>query len=1100
MIWGLIVATFFVGFWTNSAFADTESIKRKTKAVFLYQIFDYVTWPSSSTNNLEISSSNVCVYGLTSFKNELELIQTLETERPFNVRYVSQLTELGDCHIVYFGTLDRLALEFLTRDKGKRVLTVSDDPIFFKKGGMIFLFFEGGKLRLNVNRTKIYKSGFGLGSKIFRLTKTDKMKPFKFLTIPITLAGSLMAASVFMSHSLNLQQDQQFKRLFESEIGKIRSEAQSELANKLTYMERFAGRWESRKRISKEELEQEFRNFFADHGGFDSIAWLDSSLDTKWVLNTGLPEKTFDKILSKIKPQLTDSKDQKLSQVIGIFPEIEAPIFLLYVPVYLDKKFDGFFLLSGNAKKFWDSIIFGTNTEEFSFSVLSAEREIYSLNKDNNILVAWEFSDEVNLLALRWRLKLWPQEDFMLQKKSPLPFVVLIAGMLMACLLGLAAYFAQKARRQAEDLKSTNQTLEREVDEHAKARGELRNYQDHLENLVEEKTKAIEDTNKKLVEIQQRLDLAINGSNEGIWDWPNLANDKEWWSPQFYNLLGYEFEEIEASYSQFKKLLHPTDLPRTVEAVKEHSERNVPFDIEYRLKTKSGEYRWFHAKGDTIRDEGGKPTRMAGSLQDIHDRKISEEELQQAKNDAEVANRTKSAFLANMSHEIRTPLNAILGYAQILQRQKNLNPDQLKSIKTIMRSGDHLLKLINDVLDISKIEAGRMEVYPTDFDLIELVNGITDYFENQCAQKKLKWNFRGLENNFIMVQGDETKLRQILINLLGNSVKFTDSGQITFFVDNKGPNLYRFEIADTGHGISEEAQKSLFEFFRQHEEGLKKGGTGLGLAIVQNQVRLLGGNLELESKIGFGTRFFFSLPLLPSQAKPNSSSRSKRASEVLRIAKGQELKALVVDDIETNRDILAGVLRDLGIDVQVSSGAKDAIELVQKMKFDIVFMDILMPEMDGIEATREIRKSNPSSQLKIVAVTALGLEEKRKTALDSGCDDFLTKPFRIEKLVGSIAKLLPIEFTFEENKEVEAKAVSSLDISKVQISREILDLLKEAVELCSVTQIENLLKEVESIDGECLKVADKLREHLNNYDTEGMMEFINQFDKSHPKV
>lgn len=171
LIWGLIVATFFVGFWTNSAFADTESIKRKTKAVFLYQIFDYVTWPSSSTNNLEISSSNVCVYGLTSFKNELELIQTLETERPFNVRYVSQLTELGDCHIVYFVTLDRLALEFLTRDKGKRVLTVSDDPIFFKKGGMIFLFFEGGKLRLNVNRTKIYKSGFGLGSKIFRLTK-----------------------------------------------------------------------------------------------------------------------------------------------------------------------------------------------------------------------------------------------------------------------------------------------------------------------------------------------------------------------------------------------------------------------------------------------------------------------------------------------------------------------------------------------------------------------------------------------------------------------------------------------------------------------------------------------------------------------------------------------------------------------------------------------------------------------------------------------------------------------------------------------------------------------------------------------------------------
>jgi hypothetical protein len=162
-----------MGFYPNSAFADAESIKKKTKAVFLYQIFNYVTWPVSSESTLK-SSSNLCVYGLTSFKKELELIQTLETDRPFMVSYISQFTELGDCHIVYFGALDRLALEFLSRDKGQKILTISDNPLFFKKGGMIFLFFEGGKLRLNVNRTKLYKSGFNLGSKIFRLTKQIK--------------------------------------------------------------------------------------------------------------------------------------------------------------------------------------------------------------------------------------------------------------------------------------------------------------------------------------------------------------------------------------------------------------------------------------------------------------------------------------------------------------------------------------------------------------------------------------------------------------------------------------------------------------------------------------------------------------------------------------------------------------------------------------------------------------------------------------------------------------------------------------------------------------------------------------------------------------
>jgi PAS domain S-box-containing protein len=926
------------------------------------------------------------------------------------------------------------------------------------------------------------------------------MKLLNSRNIPAFLAASLILASIYLSHFIDLQQDQQLRQVFQSELGKIRTEAQSALVDNLTFLERFADRWKNRERIPKREWEQELGNFFSDQRGFKAGAWLNASMEPNWVLNTSGNSKIVEKVLPEILPLLERSTDQKLTQVLGALPEFDSTYFIFFVPVYLNGEFDGFFLLVGGFKEFWNSIVFGVNTNEYSLSAFSGDREIYSLNKSKNFLVEWEFQDEVVLLGLQWKLKLWPQKEFMLQKKPPLPFVVLMAGILTACLLGLTTYFAQKARRQANDLKDTNQTLEREVEEHAMARSELKNYQDHLENLVEEKTQTIEDSHKKLIEIQQRLDLAINGSNEGIWDWPDLQKDEEWWSHQFYKLLGYEFEEIEASYSQFKKLLHPTDLSHTVEAVKEHFENSELFDTEYRLKTKSGEYRWFHAKGDTIRDENGKPIRMAGSLQDIHDRKIAEVELRQAKNEAEVANKTKSAFLANMSHEIRTPLNAILGYAQILQRQKNLNPDQIKSIKTIMKSGDHLLKLINDVLDISKIEAGRMEVYPSDFDLIELINGIIEYFESQCIQKNLGWNFRGLGNDPIMVQGDETKLRQVLINLLGNSVKFTDSGQVSLLIDQIKPNLFRFEVADTGQGISEEAQKSLFEPFRQHEEGLKKGGTGLGLAIVKNQIELLGGKLELESKIGYGTRFFFSLQLKASQVQAIRSLRSKRTSEVLRIANGQELKALVIDDIETNRDILSEVLIDLGVEVQTSSNAKDAIELIKNQNFDIVFMDILMPEMDGIQATRKIRENISSDDLKIVAITALGLEEKRKIALDAGCDDFLTKPFRVEKLVNSIAKLLPVQFIFKEDDAIETKQNLPLDISKVQIPQEILTPLKEAIGLCSVTQIEELLDKVEDIDEECSKVADKFRELLGGYDVDGMKNFLSQFDKTNQKV
>ncbi len=926
------------------------------------------------------------------------------------------------------------------------------------------------------------------------------MKLFNSRNIPGILAASLILASIYLSHFINLHQTQQLRQIFQSELGKIRTEAQTALVVNLTFLERFAARWQSRDRLPKQEWEQELGNFFSDQRGFKAGAWVNASMKPKWVLNTIGSSKIVEKILPKIRPLLERSTDQKLTQVIEVLPKLESTDFIFFVPVYINGEFDGFFLLVGGFKGFWDSVVFGINSNEYSLSVFSDDREIYKLNKSKNFLAEWEFKDEVVLLGLQWKLKLWPQEKFMLQKKSPLPFVVLIAGILTACLLGLATYFAQKAWKQAKDLETTNLKLGREIEGHGQARGELKNYQDHLENLVEEKTQAVEDTNKKLINIQQRLDLAISGSNEGIWDWPDFNKDEEWWSPQFYNLLGYDFEEIEASYSQFKKLMHPTDLSRTVEAVKDHFENSAPFDIEYRLKTKSGKYRWFHAKGDTIRDENGKPIRMAGSLQDIHDRKIAQVELQQAKNEAEVANKTKSAFLANMSHEIRTPLNAILGYAQILQRQKNLNPDQIKSIKTIMKSGDHLLMLINDVLDISKIEAGRMEVYPTDFDLTELIAGIAEYFENQCVQKNLRWNFNGLGNNPIMVKGDETKLRQVLINLLGNSVKFTDSGQVSLLIDRNEPNLYRFEIADTGQGISEEAQKSLFEPFRQHEEGLKKGGTGLGLAIVKNQVQLLGGKLELESKIGQGTRFFFSLQLMPSEEKAIRNLRTKRTSEVLRIAEGQELKALVIDDIETNRDILSEVLNDLGIDVQVSANAKDGIQLIENSKFDIVFMDILMPEMDGIEATKQIRKSFSSNQLKIVAVTALGLEEKRKIALEAGCNDFLTKPFRVEKLVNSLAKLLPVEFTFSEDDTMEPKEIRPLDISKIQIPDEILTPLKDAVELCSVTQIEKLLMDVESIDEECSKMADEFRALLSNYNVEGMIELLNQLDKANQKA
>jgi sensor domain CHASE-containing protein len=302
------------------------------------------------------------------------------------------------------------------------------------------------------------------------------MKLLNSRNIPFFLAASLIIAFIYLSHFINLQQTQQLRQIFQSELGKIRTEAQTTLVDNLTFLERFADRWKSRNRIPKQEWEQELGNFFSDQRGFKSGSWLNASMEPNWVFNTDGSSKIIEKVLPKVRPLLERSTDQKLTQVIGVLPEFESTYFIFFVPVYLDEEFDGFFLLVGSFKEFWDSVVFGVNAEEYLLSVYSGDREIYSLNKSKNFLSEWEFKDEVGLLGLQWELKFWPQKEFMLQKKSPLSFVVLIAGILTACLLGLATYFAQKARKQAKDLKSTNLKLGREIEEHGQAREELKNY------------------------------------------------------------------------------------------------------------------------------------------------------------------------------------------------------------------------------------------------------------------------------------------------------------------------------------------------------------------------------------------------------------------------------------------------------------------------------------------------------------------------------------------------------------------------------------------------------------------------------------------------
>ena len=290
---------------------------------------------------------------------------------------------------------------------------------------------------------------------------------------------------------------------------------------------------------------------------------------------------------------------------------------------------------------------------------------------------------------------------------------------------------------------------------------------------------------------------------------------------------------------------------------------------------------------------------------------------QEAKYEAEKASRAKGAFLANMSHEIRTPLNAIIGYSQILNQSRDLEPDQKKMIQTIESSGNNLLELINEVLDYSKIEAGTKELNPKDFDLNELLEGLLTLFENRCEDKNLAVLLEGTDQTPIYVHGDEGKLRQVLVNLLGNAIKFTNTGKIVLELEKKPAHHYAFQVVDTGLGIPEEDHAKILEPFQQSETGRFSGGTGLGLSLSKELVDLMGGELSLVSQEGKGSRFFFTLELPPATAPVQKRSQRGDAGN-WSLAKSGSIKALVVDDVEVNRRLLVDILQGAGIEIHRS--------------------------------------------------------------------------------------------------------------------------------------------------------------------------------------
>ncbi|NJB66520.1 polar amino acid transport system substrate-binding protein [Desulfobaculum xiamenense] len=510
-----------------------------------------------------------------------------------------------------------------------------------------------------------------------------------------------------------------------------------------------------------------------------------------------------------------------------------------------------------------------------------------------------------------------------------------------------------------------------------------------------------------LFESEQRFLLAMKATSDGLWDW-RIGQREMYFSPGFLSMFGYAENDLPHTAETWARLVHPEDRERVQELYRRHIENVEMFRMDYRMVHRDGSTVWVMARAFILDEAGtGVATRVVGTYTDITLRKAIEAELQVAKEAAEGANRAKSQFLANMSHEIRTPMNGVIGMSELLL-DTELTDRQREYVNSILVSGESLLTVINDILDFSKIEAGKLEIDHVPFSLRDSLYTDLHAIGGRAAEKGLELVMRVAPNVPDHLLGDPKRLRQIILNLVGNAVKFTDVGEIVVQVDFGGYSgvrvLLRFSVRDTGIGINHEDQRRIFDLFVQADGTITRryGGTGLGLAISAQLVNLMGGEIAVRSEPGQGSEFVFDV-LLEESPTPVAPATGIPDLSVL-----ENVRVLVVDDSETNRRILSESLRQWKMTPVASSGVSEAIGLmegavVRGRPYALAIVDRMMPGADGLDFLGAVRRRKEFEGMKVIMLTSAATQEEERRARELGAVACLVKPVGPAELMRAVA-------------------------------------------------------------------------------------------------